>query len=413
MRPGKPNAWWALVIGVAAAVLAQAAGAAAQPKGEIRIGFLAPLTGVLAQAAQDTVNAFRMYWEEVGSQAAGRPVRVIVADTACNPDNAITQTRRLMAQEKVHLIVGPLCSHEGPAVAKATQEAGLPVLMHVAAADAQTKWNRTENVVRTGGSGSQYTHPLGHYAYHEAGCRKVTSMATDYTFGQENMLGALAGYRAEGGEVLRSIWFPLGTKDFGPVLAGIPAETDCVLATAVGAEAPRLLEAWFDFGYSKKLKILGGWWLVEDVLPTMDRRAVGLIGASHAYFSGLPTPESQAFVTAFARRHKRLPGWYAETSYTTALWTKTAIEAANGNVEDGKALLDAVRKVQVRGPRGPVRLDPFDNPIQNIYIAQVREVEHPVLGKVLMPVPVKTYENVSQFWKWSPEEFLKRGPYKR
>jgi hypothetical protein len=26
---------------------------------------------------------------------------------------------------------------------------------------------------------------------------------------------------------------------------------------------------------------------------------------------------------------------------------------------------------------------------------------------------VKTYEGVSQFWKWKPEEFLKHGPYKR
>ena len=43
----------------------------------------------------------------------------------------------------------------------------------------------------------------------------------------------------------------------------------------------------------------------------------------------------------------------------------------------------------------------------------VCEINHPVLGPVLANVPVKTYEGVSQFWTWSPEEFLKRGPYKR
>ena len=36
-----------------------------------------------------------------------------------------------------------------------------------------------------------------------------------------------------------------------------------------------------------------------------------------------------------------------------------------------------------------------------------------LLGPTLTNVPIKTYENVSQFWDWSPEEFLKRGPYKR
>jgi hypothetical protein len=30
-----------------------------------------------------------------------------------------------------------------------------------------------------------------------------------------------------------------------------------------------------------------------------------------------------------------------------------------------------------------------------------------------MTKPVKTYEAVSQFWTWSPEVFMARGPYKR
>ena len=66
-----------------------------------------------------------------------------------------------------------------------------------------------------------------------------------------------------------------------------------------------------------------------------------------------------------------------------------------------------------KAPRGPLKLDAYDNPIQNVYISKIQKVKHPVLGDVLTEVPVKTYENVSQFWKWKPEEFLKHGPYKR
>ena len=64
-------------------------------------------------------------------------------------------------------------------------------------------------------------------------------------------------------------------------------------------------------------------------------------------------------------------------------------------------------------PRGPLTLDEYDNPIQNVYISKIEKQKHPVLGEVLIPVPVKTYEGVSQFWTWKPEEFLARGPYKR
>ena len=105
--------------------------------------------------------------------------------------------------------------------------------------------------------------------------------------------------------------------------------------------------------------------------------------------------------------------WFAESAYTTGLWTETAADAINGKVEDRAAFLRAVRTAKINAPRGPLRLDEYDNPIQNVYISKIQKIKHPVLGEVLTNVPVKTYPAVSQFWTWTPEEFLKRGPYKR
>jgi branched-chain amino acid transport system substrate-binding protein len=103
----------------------------------------------------------------------------------------------------------------------------------------------------------------------------------------------------------------------------------------------------------------------------------------------------------------------AESAYTGSLWTKTAIDAIKGNVEDKKAFLKAMRTVKVKAPRGPLHLDDYDHPVQNVYIAKVVKVNHPILGEVRMTVPIKTYKEVSQFWTWKPSEFLARGPYKR
>jgi branched-chain amino acid transport system substrate-binding protein len=88
------------------------------------------------------------------------------------------------------------------------------------------------------------------------------------------------------------------------------------------------------------------------------------------------------------------------------------MDSINGNVEDRAAFLKAMRTVQVKAPRGPLKLDAYDNPIQNVYITRLQKVKHPVLGDVLMNIPVKTFTNVSQFWTDKPEDFLKRGPYK-
>jgi branched-chain amino acid transport system substrate-binding protein len=381
--------------------------------GTIKIGLLAPLTGPLATPGVDLVDGFKLFWEQNQSMAGGRKVEVVVADTTCNPDQALTLARRLVHQDKVNFIVGPLCGHEGPAVAQVSKETGIPVLMDTAGADNVTKWDRTPTVVRTAVSASQIGHPFGDYLYKELGARNVTVIAQDYTWGQEVALGMIKTFTDLGGKVTNIIWNPIGTKDYGATVASIPAASDAVVAIVVGADRIRLYEAWFSFGMDKKKKIYGGYWMHQDALPQMDDRAIGMIGNGLHYAAGLDTPENKAFTEAFAKKHKRLPSWFAESAYTTALWSKTALDAIGGKVEDSAAFLNAVRKAEIKAPRGPLKLDEYDNPIQNVYISKIQKIKHPVLGDVLTNVPVKTYEKVSQFWTWSPEEFLKRGPYKR
>jgi branched-chain amino acid transport system substrate-binding protein len=391
-----------------------AAAAGVQAQGEpIRIGFLIPLTGPLATPGQDMRDGFALFWEQTNHQIAGRKVQVVTADTTCNPDQALTQARRLVHQEKVHFMVGPLCGHEGPAVAQVSKETGVPLLMDTAGADTVTKWDRTPTVVRTAVSASQIGHPWGDYMYRELGLRNVTFIGQDYTWGHEVTLGAVKTFTEAGGKVAKIIWNPIGTRDYGPTIAAIPADTDGVSAVVVGVDRLRLFEAWFNFGMDKKKKIYGGYWMHQDALPQMDDRAIGLIGNSLHYAAGLDTPENRAFTEAFARKYKRLPSWFAESAYTTGLWTKTATEAIGGKVEDRAAFLKAVRAAKINAPRGPLRLDEYDNPIQNVYITRIQKINHPAVGQVLTNVPFKTYENVSQFWTWKPEEFLKRGPYKR
>ena len=174
-----------------------------QAPSEIRIGLLAPLTGPIAKSGVDSVRGHELFWEQQGYKMAGRPVKVLVADTGCNPDNAITHARRLVHAEKVHFIIGPLCGHEGPAVAQVSRETGVPVLVSIAGADELTKWKRVPSVIRTGFSASQTSHPFGAYAYTDLGCRNATFIGQDYTFGHENTLGAVATFK-QAGEIGRA-----------------------------------------------------------------------------------------------------------------------------------------------------------------------------------------------------------------
>ena len=316
----------ASAVAAAAIIAGFTTSAQAQDKGPIRIGFLPPITGPLASPGAEMVNGFRLFWEQAGMTAGGRKVEIVTGDTTCNPDQALTQARRLVLQEKVHFMVGPLCGHEGPAVAQVSRETGVPLVMDAAGADNVTKWDRTPTVVRTAISSSQIGHPFGEYLYKELGLRNVTFIGQDYTFGHEVTLGAIETFKALGGKVSRLIWNPIGTKDYGTTINSIPADTDGVAVTIVGADRIRLFEDWFNFGMDKKHKIYGGYWLQEDMLPQVDDRAIGLISNSLQYVSGIDTPENKAFVDAYAAKYKRMPSWFAESAYTAGLWTKAAIE---------------------------------------------------------------------------------------
>jgi branched-chain amino acid transport system substrate-binding protein len=78
-------------------------------------------------------------------------------------------------------------------------------------------------------------------------------------------------------------------------------------------------------------------------------------------------------------------------------------------VEDRRKTLEALQKVQLAdAPRGPVRLDPYSNPVENIYVRKVERV-----GGRLQNTVIETFPAVSQFWKYAPEDYLKSPLYGR
>ena len=113
LRQIRPALFCGLLLG------AGANGAAAE---ELRIGFLAPTTGIFAQAGKDMVDGFRMYLDENKSNFGGAEVKFIAEDTVAKPDTAVTKARKLILQDKVHLIIGGLLASTGYALAPVSTE---------------------------------------------------------------------------------------------------------------------------------------------------------------------------------------------------------------------------------------------------------------------------------------------------
>jgi len=383
-------------------------------KGPIKIGLLAPVSGAFAANGQDMVRGWELWWKRHGNKVAGREVQWFHEDTASNPDVALNKARLLVEQRGVHMLAAPgLLASEGLAVAGYLKGTDFPVFMPVVSADDLTQRQRAPNIVRVAGwTSSQVHHPFGEWACKQ-GYKTIVTLGNDYAFGHEVVGGFVNTYTDAGCKVLEQLWDPLTEQDFSPYIARIQAlKPDAVFAIQVGASATRFLQAWSQFGLKDKIPLLAG----ETTVDQSNIRGlqnpeivVGIVSAGH-YAEGRESPATQEFVKAYMEAYGDIPSYYAAAMYTAAQWLTQAMEAVQGNVEDRKAFLEAVRKVELKdSPFGPERLDEYNNPILNVYIRKV--VKRPD-GRV-WNVVLETIPNVSQFWKWSPEEFLKRPVYSR
>ena len=97
--------------------------------------------------------------------------------------------------------------------------------------------------------------------------------------------------------------------------------------------------------------------------------------------------------------------------YSGAMWISKAIEKLGGKVEDRDAFSTPfARPSSWTSPLGKtVRLDTYGNPVYDVYI---RKVVKRADGKY-WNVPIEVYPNVSQFWKYDPETYMKQPPYSR
>jgi len=387
--------------------------ALAQGSGPIRIGLLAPLTGVVASGGKEMVEAFNFFWDRTGKKAGGRAIEVIVEDDASNPDTALQKARRLVEQANVHFLIGDLLANTGLAVAEYVKGNGTPYFIPIIAADDLTQRHRIPNVVRIAGySASQMPRPLADWAVKKKGWKKFVTVSQDYAFGHEQCGGFSQVATELGGTIVAQHWNPLNTQDFSAYLAQIQGvKPDAVFAMETGADANRFIQQYANFGLKGRIPLLGAMNATDQsVIRTMGAECEGIFSSAH-FCEGDPNPATKKFVEDYEKAFQKLPSLYGFSMYSGAMWLAQAIDAVKGRVEDRAKFLDAVRKVVLTdSPLGrPVRLDAYGNPIYDVYI---REVKRRPDGK-FWNVPVEVYPKVSQFWTYDPETLLKQPPFSR
>ena len=398
-----------LRIAVLAALVVLGTVDASRAQAPVKLGFLAPISGAIAQAGKDMYSGCELFWEESGWQLAGRKLEVILEDNEGLPASALTKARKLVESDRVHMLAGVILSNVAYALVPYIDAQGVPTIYPINSADDLTQRKRPKWIVRTGFSAGGNMHPLGEYAARTLGYRKVAIVSLDYAFGWEIAGGFHKSFEDNGGQVVQKVWVPLNVQDYAPYVSQIKRDTDAVFVLALGRWSVLFAKEWSTSALRGRVPLIaGGTHTDEHVLPQLGDETVGVISAHH-YSAALDTPANRKFRAAFEKKFTRSPSFYSENCYTGARVVAEAAKAVGGKVEDRAAFMNALRTVEIAdAPRGPVKMDPYGNPTQNIYIRKVERV-----GGKLQNTVIHTYPAVSQFWKYSPEEFLKQPVYSR
>jgi len=375
----------------------------------IKVGFMAPLSGIFAQAGKDMLEGIRLAFEQIGYQSAGRKIELIEEDSEGNPAVAQAKYRKLVTQDHIHVLTGVLLSNIGYGLIQPIERDQLPTLF-LTTPDDLTKKNVSKWILRTNFAASQPMHPLGDYAAKTLKYKKVITIAMDNPFGHEQIGGFQRVFEDAGGRVVQKIWVPLNALDFAPYLTQVGKDADAVCAVFVAAQGVRFIKQYAEYGLKVRLPLIGsGVMTDEHVIRNLGDEAVGAVGAL-IWAPTLATPANRTYLKLAEAKVGRTPAYFTAIMYSAGRWVAEAAKIVEGRVEDRERFLAAIRKASetVEDPRGPIKLDDLGNPTQNVYILKVERV-----GGKLTNTVVHTYPLVSQFWTYKADEFLKLPAYSR
>ncbi|MBA4220948.1 MAG: ABC transporter substrate-binding protein [Methylobacterium sp.] len=390
-----------------------AAGGTGQAQEKLKIGVLATLSGALTSGGEDGVRGAQIALKQRGGKIAGREVEFIIAATDASPDSALRAARKLVEQDKVQLILGPLSGSEGIAMRDYSKTVPNVTVVDASSGALETTYvNPSPNYFRFNSNGAMWMAGLGEYVFKDKGYKKLAVIGEDYSFPYTQVFGFALGYCKAGGQIVQRQWVPLGTKDFGSVIANIPDDVDAVFLGLGGGDAVNFLNQYGQTG--GKAKFVGGSIMVDQtVLSSRGAAKKLLVGtpSSGGVADAWDDPKWKAWVKAYqdafpADKRFASPSLFATNYYNAFNGMATGLEKVNADLSDGGAKFRAeLAKVELDAPNGPIKLDDDRQAIATTFITEVVEAPNGELTNKF----VRTVPNVSKTMGLSADAFKAVG----
>ncbi|RZS53270.1 ABC transporter substrate-binding protein [Sphaerotilus mobilis] len=369
----------ALALAAAALCTGLAALPAQAQTAKLKVGLMLPYTGTFAALGTAIENGFRLHVAEQGGKLGGREVEFFKVDDESDPAKATDNVNKLIKRDNVDVLIGTVHSGVAMAMAKAAKDSGTLLIVPNAGADAVTGPMCAQNIFRSSFSNWQPGYAMGDVVA-KKGHKKVVTITWKYAAGDESVRGFKEGFEKAGGTVVKELNLPFPNVEFQALLTEIAAlKPDAVYTFFAGGGAVKFVKDYAAAGLKKNIPLYGAGFLTDGTLEAQGADADGLFTTLH-YADGLGTPRDQAFRKAYAIGYKLQPDVYAVQGYDAAQMLATGLKAVGGDASKKAEFAAALRAAKIDSPRGPFTLSAAHNPVQDIYLRQVKGKENVSAG---------------------------------
>ncbi|WP_135256834.1 ABC transporter substrate-binding protein [Thermus caldilimi] len=361
----------------------------AQREEAIRIGVVLSYSGPYARLGQEITRGMELFLERVGYQAGGRRIQLLKEDEEADPAVAVRKVRKLVEQDRVHLLAGIILSSSAYGIRDYVHERQIPLVVANAAANGITRERRSPYIFRTSISAWQQHYPMGPWVAKNVG-KRVFLLALDYAFGKEATAAFKEGFLASGGEPVAEVYIPLGSTDYSAVISRIAAaRPEAVFAVLSGSDAVIFMRQFAQFGLNRTVQLaVSGEVTDESVLEAIGEAAIGAKSGDHWVYT-LNNSANREFIRTYRQKYGGVPNHFAVRGYDAMQFIVGALNDVQGDVSNRSRLLTAFKNAKIISPRGFVQIDPeTNNATQHVYARETARIDGVLTNRLIADLGV-------------------------
>jgi branched-chain amino acid transport system substrate-binding protein len=351
----------------------------------VKVGVMVTLSGPSAVLGQHARDGFNLFVKQNGGKLGPATAEVSVTDDELKPDVSVTKARALVERDNVDFVVGPIFSNVLQAIMKPVTDSKAILISPNAGTSNFAGKQCNANFFVTSYQNDQNHEVLGKHAQ-DAGYKRVFIMAPNYQAGKDSLAGFKRHFK---GEVVDEVYTQLGQLDFSAELAKIASmKPDAIFVFMPGGMGVNLVRQYRQAGL-QTIPFLSAFTVDESTLPAQQDAAIGFFGGAN-WAPTADNPANKAFVAAFEKEYGYVPGSYAMQAWDAAQVIDAALKTTGGKTSDKAALTAAIKKAEIKSPRGPFKFGTNNYPVQDFYLVKVAKRAD---GKFQTEIEKKIFEN--------------------